>query len=195
MRIQESPPSTHHRDQRPSHSSLIENTCSTPDPSDRIDAIIVPASRPPSALSGAAHLAVRLHVLLVTLCSKRARATDVAAFLDPWADLRTLIAEVPPGYQHGFLPDSTAAIRFGEASGGRISDLATKRNLGLLIARLMGWGKILFLFLDDDIGDQTGTGPAIAPTIPTASHAVTQVASCSRSRSRRACSDSPVSAA
>jgi hypothetical protein len=36
-------------------------------------------------------------------------------------------------------------------SAGRRSDLELKRNLGLLLARLHSWGKILFL--DDDIGD------------------------------------------
>jgi hypothetical protein len=145
-----------------SHGALVErNSIRLAASSDRMEAIIVPASRGPAALGGAAHLAVRLRVPLVALCSGRARAAEAAAFLDAWRGLQTLVTDVPAGYRHEFLPIGTAPVEFGQAAGGRQSDLAVKRNLGLLIARHLGWGKILFL--DDDIGRTGGTEPAIAP--------------------------------
>ena len=50
------------------------------------------------------------------------------------------------------LPDlnfETSSSVFAAASGGRESDLSVKRNFGLLLARLQGWNKIVFV--DDDI--------------------------------------------
>jgi hypothetical protein len=43
----------------------------------------------------------------------------------------------------------TSSATFAAVSGGRASDLSLKRNVGLILARLMGWRKILFV--DDDI--------------------------------------------
>jgi hypothetical protein len=48
------------------------------------------------------------------------------------------------------LPDfGTSSHDFGPANGGRASDLSLKRNVGLLLARLRGWRKIVYI--DDDI--------------------------------------------
>jgi hypothetical protein len=47
------------------------------------------------------------------------------------------------------LPKRTSDIAFEKANAYRKSDLSAKRNLGLLLARLHGWRKIVFL--DDDI--------------------------------------------
>ncbi|MBA2324348.1 MAG: hypothetical protein H0V92_10180 [Pseudonocardiales bacterium] len=44
---------------------------------------------------------------------------------------------------------ATSAARFARASAHRRSDLSCKRNLGLLLARAMGWRKVVFV--DDDI--------------------------------------------
>jgi hypothetical protein len=52
------------------------------------------------------------------------------------------------------VPSRTSSSRFKKASADRGSDLSAKRNLGLLLARLNGWHKIVFV--DDDI---TSTGP------------------------------------
>ena len=61
------------------------------------------------------------------------------------------------------LPDLRTSDRaFVSVSGGRISDLSVKRNLGLLLARLRGWRKIVFV--DDDITVSTRGWPASPPS-------------------------------
>ena len=137
--------------------------------SGRLDAIIVPASRGADALDGAAHLSARLGVPLVVLCSTgtRSRGThwlEAAARLSRTRGCRALAVDVPVGYRHQSLPSRTIAPRFRVASAHRRSDLSLKRNLGLLMARLYGWGKILFL--DDDIGDSVhGTQVSLPPAM------------------------------
>jgi hypothetical protein len=122
--------------------------------SGRLDAIVVPASRGATALDGAAQLSARLRVPLVVLCSKGTRAAEAAVRLARTCGCRALVVDVPAGYRHDQLPTRTADLRFRVASANRSSDLSLKRNLGLLLARFHGWGKILFL--DDDIGDSVG---------------------------------------
>ena len=128
----------------------------------RLDAIVVPASRGAGALDAAARLSVRLEVPLVALCSLDACAAKVAARLARIAGCRALAVNVPRGYRHDLLPRRTAAPRFQVAAANRRSDLSLKRNLGLLLARLHGWGKILFL--DDDITDRVHGFPIGLPT-------------------------------
>ncbi len=128
----------------------------------RLDAIIVPASRGAAALDGAAHLSARLGVPLVALCSKDTRAVEAAARLARIRGCHALVIDVPSAYRHDWMPTRTAAPRFRVASAHRRSDLSLKRNLGLLMARLYGWGKILFL--DDDIGDSVHGTPLGLPT-------------------------------
>jgi len=62
---------------------------------------------------------------------------------------RAVVAEVPITHEHALVPRRTSNDHFRRLSGGRRSNLSHKRNLGLLLARLQGWRKVLFL--DDDI--------------------------------------------
>ena len=117
----------------------------------RLDAIIVPASRGAAALDAAAHLSGRLEVPLVALCSKNTHWLEAAARLARARRCRALVVDIPSDYHHDWVPTETTAPRFRVASARRSSDLSLKRNLGLLMARLYGLGKVLFL--DDDIGD------------------------------------------
>ena len=98
---------------------------------------------------------------LVVLCSGAARGADVAARLLRLAGCAALVVDVPVAYRHELLPTRTAAARFTTSKGSRHNDLSLKRNLGLLMARLVGWGKILFL--DDDIGDTVDGAPLSLP--------------------------------
>ncbi|MDT0349537.1 hypothetical protein [Pseudonocardia charpentierae] len=133
-------------------------------PSGRFDAIIVPAARGAAALNGAAHLSARLGVPLVALCSKDTRAVEAAARVAHVRGCRALVVDVPTTYRHDWLPARTTAPRLRGANAHRRSDTSLKRNLGLLMARLYGWGKILFL--DDDIGDSIdGTPVSVPPPI------------------------------
>jgi hypothetical protein len=131
----------------------------------RFDAIVVPTSRGAAALDGAAQLSARIGVPLLVLCSRNTTGAAAAARIARVPGCTGLTVEVPPGYGHELLPTRTSAAGFVTASARRRSDLALKRNLGLLMARLRGWGKILFL--DDDIGDPTH-GASIGLPVTTA---------------------------
>jgi hypothetical protein len=140
--------------QRASHAALSQDVSRVPAPSmqsqpGRLDAIIVPASRPAFCLQPAIDLAARLDVLLVVLCSKETRADHVAERVSSSPGARALIVDLPKTWRHPKFPTRTSSHIFRKANGYRESDLSAKRNIGLLLARLHGWNKIVFV--DDDV--------------------------------------------
>jgi hypothetical protein len=140
--------------QRASHAALCQDVSRVPAPSvrsrpGRLDAIIVPASRPASCLKPAIKLAARLGVLLVVLCSKQTRPEHVAERVSTSPGARALVVEIPESWAHPKFPTQTSSQAFKSANADRASDLSAKRNIGLLLARLHGWNKIVFV--DDDI--------------------------------------------
>jgi hypothetical protein len=146
------PPNT--VEQLPSHAHLFKDVSGSPAPPlrsrlGRLDAMIVPASRPAEHLKPLINLANFLSVPLVILCSKEARADQVATLAAGTHGTRSLIVQMPETWRHPGLPSNTSAAEFQEASAHRGSGLSGKRNLGLLLARLHGWNKIAFV--DDDI--------------------------------------------
>ena len=141
--------------QRTSHAALSQDVSRVPAPPvrsrpGRLDAIIVPASRPASCLKPAINLAARLGVLLVVLCSKQTRAEQVAERVSTSPGARALVVEIPEDWES---PEVSLlehpAKRSEEPNADRESDLSAKRNIGLLLARLHGWNKIVFV--DDDV--------------------------------------------
>jgi hypothetical protein len=141
-------------EQQASHAHLSLDVSRSPAPSARstrarLDAIIVPASRPASFLQPAIDLAAYLGVFLVVLCSKQTRVEHVAKRVAKTPGARSLIVPIPNGWKHPGFPTRTSADEFQEANADRESDLSTKRNLGLALARLHGWNKVAFV--DDDI--------------------------------------------
>jgi hypothetical protein len=140
--------------QKASHSRLLRQT-SVPlllpnrSVSTKLDALIVPASRPASSFTGLIDLSAHMRTLLVVLCSRQAKVDQVAERVARTPGAQALIIDVSAPYELPHQPQRTSAERFTAASSNRESDLSTKRNLGLLLARLNGWTKILFL--DDDI--------------------------------------------
>lgn len=119
-----------------------------------IDAIIVPTARQPAYLTGAARLAASLNCKLVTLHSKQWTSADKA--VERLAEPADLIAidvpepaclRLPPWQTDQYLSEGI----FPRPTSYRRSDLSAKRNLGLLLSRLLGWSRIMFL--DDDITD------------------------------------------
>jgi hypothetical protein len=141
--------------QRTSHAALAQDTSQAAVPlssswAARVDAIIVPATRGPAHLEPAMALAALQEAILVVLCSQHTRADDVVLRAARVPGCRALIVDIPGDYQHDSLPVLTASEMFREANAQRSNDLSLKRNLGLLLARLHGWSKVLFL--DDDIG-------------------------------------------
>ena len=134
-----------------------------PDGGRRVDAVVVPTARGAAHLLDAGRLAAELGAVLLALCSACSRAAEAAAVLDGVAGLQWHAVDIPSDYRHPLLPPARDAGETGRAS------LSRKRNLGLLVARMVGWETLLFL--DDDIRgvDATivrlaagGLGPAAA---------------------------------
>lgn len=147
-----------------SHIRLIERVSSPATTGARPDAIIVPAARQSENVMAAIDLAKTADCRLVVLCSKRARPRQVRSLFDSSHFAKGTAVDVPAGYVLPSLRLETADwVKRGPGEsvcGDRESDLGTKRNLGLLLARMAGWQRIFFL--DDDIrgitvGDLTST--------------------------------------
>jgi hypothetical protein len=141
-------------DQQASHAGLLRKVRRSPmspvrSKYGRLDAVIMPASSPARMLQPTIKLAAFMEVPLVVLCSKETKAEQVAQLASTTPRARTLIIAVPEMWTHPGIPKRTSAAIFQKASAHRVSDLSAKRNLGLLLARLLGWHKIAFV--DDDI--------------------------------------------
>lgn len=104
-----------------------------------IDTIIVPTVHP-QRVGPAIDLATRLGCAIVLLCSTPWQAQEIRARRR--LPTNAFVHVVPPDYEHPLLD-------FGEQDEAKHSDIARKRNIGLLLARLCGRRRILFL--DDDI--------------------------------------------
>ncbi|GAA0942925.1 hypothetical protein GCM10009554_35870 [Kribbella koreensis] len=132
-----------------SHASLLSDVSrgSVPFTRSGLDAIVVPAARA-SLPQHLITLAAALSVPLVVLCSHQAQIEGVAKRVRNTFGARGLIIDVPAGYPQSWQP-LTSASAFQTVSAGRSSDLSVKRNIGLRLARMRGWKKILFV--DDDI--------------------------------------------
>ena len=141
-------------EQRTSHAALSQDVSETPAPpirsrSSRLDAIVVPASRPASCLKPAIKLSALLGVQLVVLCSKQTNGKQVADRVSTSPGARALIVEIPEKWSHPKFPTRTSDQVFKRANADRDSDLSAKRNVALVLARLHGWNKIVFV--DDDV--------------------------------------------
>jgi hypothetical protein len=141
-------------EQRASHASLSQDVSRSPAPALRsrqahLDALIVPAARPAFTVQSAIELTAFLGALLVVLCSKQAKMEHVARRVARTPGARAIIVQIPDNWVHPDFPLRTSAKEFQAASADRVSDLSAKRNIGLLLARLHGWSKIVFV--DDDI--------------------------------------------
>jgi hypothetical protein len=124
------------------------------DPRLTLDAIVVPAARPAHNLDQAITLARAAHCPLLILCSHEAKPADVQKILYGRSFDQAIVVDLPDNYSHELL-DFHGLASVGddlpEACGYYTTNLSTKRNLGLLLARKAGWGRIFFL--DDDIRD------------------------------------------
>ena len=140
--------------QRTSHAHLSVDVSKAALPangsrSGRLDALIVPASRPASLLQPVIDLAAAVDVLLVMLCSRQTRPEQVAQRVAKTPGSRCLLVPIAEEWTHPAIPLRTSARDFKAVQARRSTDLSAKRNLGLLLARLRGWGKVAFV--DDDI--------------------------------------------
>lgn len=111
------------------------------------DAIVVSATRRAAGLRETAEVAAKLGSLAVVLCSRSATAADFGHLAARIPNLRWLAVDLPAGYRHPLFDFATSRIE--EAKAARLGDLSMKRNLGLVLAKLAGWRRLMFL--DDDI--------------------------------------------
>ena len=119
-----------------------------------LDAIIVPASRPAVNLDHAVTLARAVNCQLVVLCSLRAQAAEVNELLALRNFTQAVTVDLPEGYtlpKLDLVTSKPSSLGLPDSCINPNGDLSTKRNIGLLLARMVGWERIFFL--DDDIRD------------------------------------------
>jgi hypothetical protein len=137
------PPVVYHHG---SHTKLLRPLSPHVDRPAGVNAIVVPTARPHSYLAEVVDLAARLNCQLVLLCSQWAdagRAIEVARRHDVRAvavDIDPLVTRLPQFQTTGLLKGT----RFEQKT-----DTSLKRNAGVAVSRMVGWGHVLFL--DDDI--------------------------------------------
>ena len=121
-----------------------------------LDAIIVPASRHASNLDHAVTLARAAGCMLVVFCSRRTRVVDVEKLLAERCFSQAVVVRLPESYRHSLLQFESSELARTALAKLFINpngDLSSKRNLGLLLARMTGWSRIFFM--DDDVRDIT----------------------------------------
>ncbi|WP_214316822.1 hypothetical protein [Nonomuraea sediminis] len=119
-----------------------------PESDDPIDAIIVPTVRPAVYLRHAISQARKLGCPLIALASGRYYQQgfhDLRKACEPDTEVHALIVGDPANLALPALRTSTVPPPYLR----RGTDTAAKRNLGLVLARLLGWRRVIFL--DDDI--------------------------------------------
>jgi hypothetical protein len=146
--------------QSSSHRGLITRPASIRH-RERVDAIIVPSARRAAALEEPGRLAEQLGCVLLVLCSKHCEPKKAVEALAG----RTTIKVVAVGFPETGIPKlpflETSTV-LGKSRLKRRTDTSAKRNLGLVLARLAGWKRVVFL--DDDIAvpDATDLERAVA---------------------------------
>ena len=129
-----------------SHRSLIGTTFS--ERRALVDAIIVPSARHVAALEEAGRLAEQLGCTLLVICSKHSNARRAVERLARRRELHVIAIEFPDDGIPRFPVLETPSV-FDGSRLKRLTDTSAKRNLGLVLAKLVGWERVVFL--DDDI--------------------------------------------
>jgi hypothetical protein len=114
-----------------------------------IDAIIVPTIREAGQLRAAADLAAQLQCLLIAIYSQRS-TEEISVIRGGFDQANVVVISLPESLPLG-LQELLAfeTDRHPAAVSHSARDISTKRNLGLALAQMCQWHKILFL--DDDI--------------------------------------------
>jgi hypothetical protein len=135
--------------QSASHAGLLDTARRSAD-GIRFDSIVVPTNRQVDSLTGCMQLARETRTPLVVVCSKLVNQHQVIE-MAMGIGVTAYALDLPP------YPASPLGITFATstddelatASSSRTRDLSMKRNLGLVLARMLGWKRLMFL--DDDI--------------------------------------------
>jgi hypothetical protein len=111
-----------------------------------VDAIVVPTIRSAEHLGPAVRFAADSRCHLIVVCTDE-RPTGLSAVLDGLRPGQVTLLTVRSGTKHPLL-DLGASLPQSLIAPAAL-DISRKRNLGLLIGRVCGWTRMLFL--DDDI--------------------------------------------
>ncbi len=137
-----------------SHDELLcfppmERSTITIDAASAVDAIIVPTVREADQLRPAADLAAQLGCPLIAIYSRRS-ADELLSIRREFEQCNVIIVGLPTRFPQD-LQDLLAFETNSRHEGTSqcALDISRKRNLGLLLAQMCGWARILFL--DDDI--------------------------------------------
>ncbi|MEV8614798.1 hypothetical protein AB0383_44045 [Amycolatopsis sp. NPDC051373] len=133
--------------QHSTHRRLLAEVCTGRTPRAELDAIVVPNGRDEHALDHTWTIARELDAPVLLLCSQKASA-DRVVLAAKQARVQAFAIDTD-GLPPGVLPDFAASQLLREHRLLRGADTSLKRNLGLLVAGLAGWQRVLFL--DDDI--------------------------------------------
>ena len=112
------------------------------------DAIVVPTHRPAKRLRASIDLARRTRRPLIVMCSRAVRQADVIRRANE-AGIEAFAFNMPAWQPAGDRLRHLAGRELSAASPDRNSDLSMKRNIGLVLGRLLRWNRLMFL--DDDI--------------------------------------------
>jgi hypothetical protein len=151
-----------------SHARLID-AAPGPCPPGRVDAIIVPTGRPAAYAREALSLAARLRCPVVALCSRNSRASAVVGEAERLGasvvavDVRD--SPAIPAFRTEAVLAQRRYLRLA-----RHTDTSLKRNIGLAVARMLRWNRVLFL--DDDIRLARPRDAAVAAGLLDRYHAV-----------------------
>jgi hypothetical protein len=121
-----------------------------------LDAIIVPGTRPAEYLDHAVTLARAANCSLVVLCSHYLNGHAAKEYLRARSFGEAIVIDLPSGYSHplfDFRRLLDVRDQLPPGCGNHVTDLSMKRNIGLVLAKMLGWRRIFFL--DDDIRDIT----------------------------------------
>lgn len=134
-------------EQGESHAALLDEPRRAPVRA-RFDAIVVPTHRPAARLRYSIDLAGRTQTPLIVLCSGRSYKEAVVK-MAARSGVEAYAVDIPAGDPLRVAFRTSANEQIAVANQRRNPDLSVKRNLGLALARLLGWKKLMFL--DDDI--------------------------------------------
>src|SRR5262245_53844889 len=130
-----------------SHIGLLNRNVVAPSGTDGVDAVIVPTARTSAYLRDALNLARQLDCPLLALCSR-------------WSTADQAYREARAAGAHLVATDFDAAVRLPPFATstlvdggrfGRTTDTSLKRNIGIAVALMVGWRRVVFV--DDDITD------------------------------------------
>lgn len=142
-------PERYHLPLHSNHLRLLEGV--TSGAPQRPDAVVVPSNRAAAVLTVARRLARLLGSPLMVFGCRLHDGPAAAEVLSGWLPDEgrpDVVLALPEDFRRAWGELGCAAA--GPVTGQPV-DLADKRNVGLLMARLMGWRHLLFL--DDDVSD------------------------------------------